>query len=195
MTTVQPGWYPDPENPTARVRWYDGAGWTETTSPAPAAETPAWQQPAVTAAAAPAAWPPAPIHTRSNTAVIIVAAVGGVFALGITSAIAIPVFLNQRAKAETAALSTVTCESLGAEAVATSQSGVVGDEIPLTSVSGLMVERDDRATLRRPQPGGQAFVLSCAGTALWQDGVTTPVVVRLDVDATLEHVVSFTWTE
>jgi len=190
MTTVQPGWYPDPANPAA-VRWYDGAGWTESTSPA----TPAWQQPAVTTVAAPAAWPPAPIHSRSNTAVIIVAAVGGLFALGIMSAIAIPVFLNQRAKAETAALSTVTCESVGAEAVATSQAGVTGDQIPLTSVSGLTLTEDARASVRRPDPGAQAFVLSCSGTALWQDGVSTPVVVELGIDSAMEHVVTFTWDE
>jgi len=187
MTTVQPGWYPDPASP-GTVRWYDGTVWTEHRTPAVAPAAPVWS-------AQPAGWPPAPAGRGSRGAIIAVCVVGGFFALSILTAIAIPVFLNQRAKAELSSLSAVTCESVGAEAVATSQAGVTGDQIPLTSVRGLVVEQDGRATMRRPDPGGQAFVLSCAGTALWQDGVTTPVVVQLDIDSTLEHVVTFTWDE
>lgn len=187
MTTAQPGWYPDPENP-AGVRWYDGTTWTEHRGPAVAAAAPAWspQQ---------AAWPPAPARSGSRGAIVAVCIVGGFFALMILAAIAIPVFLNQRAKAEVSSLSTVTCESLGAEAVATSQANVTGGQIPLASVSGLTIAQDNRATVRRPSPGAQSFVLSCSGTALWQDGVSTPLLVELDIDSAVQHVVTFTWDE
>ncbi|WP_421734886.1 DUF2510 domain-containing protein [Cellulomonas sp.] len=54
MSSITPGWYPDPD-PTAsagRQRWYDGAGWTEhvadpppTTPVAPPAATPSFAPP------------------------------------------------------------------------------------------------------------------------------------------------------
>ena len=181
MTTAAPGWYPDPENPAA-VRWYDGAGWTDHRAPAPITT----------------AWPQAtPARTRNPgvVALVVVACVfGGVILIGILAAIAIPVFLNQRAKAELADLSSVTCESIGAEAVANSQAGTAAGQIPLASVSGLTVAQDQRATLRRPT-AGHVFAMSCVGTALWQDGVSTPILIELDVDSAVQHVVTFTWQE
>ena len=39
MSSVEPGWYPDADNP-ALIRWWDGAGWTEHTQPNPAAVPP-----------------------------------------------------------------------------------------------------------------------------------------------------------
>jgi hypothetical protein len=201
VTTAAPGWYPDPENPAA-VRWYDGARWTDHRAPTP----PTQQAPATTpspwssATGAPitTAWPQAtPARTRNPgvvALVVVACVVGGVILIGILAAIAIPVFLNQRAKAELADLSSVTCESIGAEAVATSQAGTVAGEIPLASVSGLTVAQDDRATLQRPT-AGHVFVMSCAGTALWQDGVSTPILIELDVDSAVQHVVTFTGQE
>ena len=199
MTAVQPGWYADPaepgDPPLVRRHRLDGP-------PGPGTRTCTRACAAGLVAATAALCPdarrvaPAPARSGSGRAVIIaVSVVGGFFALSILAAIAIPVFLNQRALAELSALSTVTCESLGDEAVAYSQAEVTGDQIPLASVSGLTVAQDDRATVRRPTTGNQAFVMSCAGTGLWQDGVTTPVVVELSIDSAVEHVVSFTWDE
>jgi len=140
--------------------------------------------------------PPAPARSAWKVALIVVGcAFGGLFVVGLLAAIAIPVFLNQRAKAELADLTSVTCESIGAEAVARSQAEVTGTDVPLTSMSGLTVVEDRRATVLRPAPGGQALVLTCSGTALWADGVTTPVVVELDVDSAMHHAVSVTWDE
>ncbi|MFD6397643.1 DUF2510 domain-containing protein [Nocardia sp. NPDC060249] len=36
MTRRVPGWYPDPRDPTASHRWWDGARWTEALLPQPA---------------------------------------------------------------------------------------------------------------------------------------------------------------
>ena len=127
--------------------------------------------------------------------IVAVVIIGGFFLISILAAIAIPVFLDQRAKADLTGLSTVSCGSIGDEAVAYSRTQVTSDRIPLTSISGLTVVQDARATAQRPSPGSLSFVMSCAGTALWQDGVTTPVVVQLDIDSAVGHVVSFTWDE
>ncbi|MBO9555326.1 DUF2510 domain-containing protein [Cellulomonas sp.] len=209
MTAVPPGWYPDPENPTT-TRWYDGQRWTEHVGPGTQAPTPA---PAPVATAVPAgfgpaaapggfapAWgvPPAPVASRSplKVALIVVGCVvGGLFVVGILAAIAIPVFLNQRVKAELADLRTVTCESVAAEAVALSRAQVSGTDVPLTSMSDLTVTDDRRTTVQRPATGGLAPVLTCTGTALWDDGATTPAVVTLEVDSALQHQVYVDWDE
>ncbi|WP_456846301.1 hypothetical protein [Cellulomonas sp. P5_C6] len=179
------------------------AAWSQQPAPSNVA---AWsQQPTPTAVSVAtqqsptnfAAWPPEPANQGrggGRTALIIVISViAGIFVIGLLAAIAIPVFLNQRAKAELSGLSSVTCESIGAEAVATSQAGVTGDQIPLTSVSGLTMTDDRRPTMHRPSPGSSELVMSCSGTALWQDGVTTPLDVELYVDSAMTHTVSFTW--
>jgi hypothetical protein len=218
MTAVPPGWYPDPENPTT-TRWYDGQRWTEHVGPgAQAATTPptpvatqapaAFDQGAAHGTFSPAAvhgtftpvWatPPAPAPRRSPltvTLIVLGCVLGGLVVVGILAAIAIPVFLNQRVKAELADLRSVTCESVAAEAVALSQAQVSGTDVPLTSMSGLTVTDDRRATVQRPATGGLSPVLTCTGTALWEDGVTTPAVVTLDVDSALQHQVSVDWDE
>ncbi|GIG21351.1 hypothetical protein Cch01nite_20750 [Cellulomonas chitinilytica] len=201
MTAVPPGWYPDPENPTT-TRWYDGQAWTEHRGPAAPVPTP---PPAAFAAAPPGAYalawgtPPAPVargRSPLTVALIVVGCVmGGLFVVGILAAIAIPVFLNQKVKAELAELSTVTCESIAAEAVTRSQTEVTGTDVPLTSLSGLTVTDDHRANVQRPHPDGLSPVLTCTGTALWADGVTTPATVELHVDSAWQHQVSVDWDE
>jgi len=75
------GWYPDPQNPAGH-RYWDGARWTEHTAYASTASAPA---------------------NRSRTGLIIGLAVGIpvlLVVLGVVAAIAIPVFLSQREKAQ-----------------------------------------------------------------------------------------------
>jgi hypothetical protein len=54
-TTAPPGWHPDPSNPGAALRWWDGAAWTTHTHQA-AASTPVATVPRVVTVPA-AAWP------------------------------------------------------------------------------------------------------------------------------------------
>ena len=75
------GWYRDPQNP-ADQRYWDGAGWTEHTASGSVAAAPA---------------------NRSRTGLIIGLAVGIpvlLVVIGIVAAIAIPIFLSQREKAQ-----------------------------------------------------------------------------------------------
>lgn len=78
------GWYPDPQNPAAQ-RYWDGVQWTQHTAPGAAA------------AVAPAR------KTHSGLIIGIVAGVGVLVVIGILAAIAIPVFLAQREKAQDSA--------------------------------------------------------------------------------------------
>src|SRR5512143_3697605 len=75
------GWYPDPQNPAGQ-RYWDGTQWTEHVAPGAGA----------------AAVPPRKSH--SGLIIGIVAGVGVLVVVGILAAVAIPVFLSQRAKAE-----------------------------------------------------------------------------------------------
>ncbi len=218
MTAVPPGWYPDPENPST-TRWYDGHRWTEHVGPGVQVPTPPQATvattprpgftpgathgtfaPAPTSGTFTPAWtsPPAPAPRRSPltvTLIVLGCVLGGLVVLGILAAIAIPVFLNQRVKAELADLRTVTCETVATEAVALSQSQVSGTDVALTSMSDLVVTDDRRLTVRRPAPGDLSPVLTCTGTGLWEDGVSTPVVVELHVDSALQHQVAVHWDE
>ncbi len=40
VSLPKPDWHPDPWNPTAQLRWWDGAGWTGWTAPKPPDEPP-----------------------------------------------------------------------------------------------------------------------------------------------------------
>ncbi len=113
MTTPPPGWYPEG---SGLARWFDGHVWTAHRQAAPG-----WQPSVV------------PARRRSaGTIVMIVAAsvVGGIVILGILAAIAVPVFLNQRAKATVAELSTLTCKTVARQAVALSMQEATGEQIP-----------------------------------------------------------------
>jgi hypothetical protein len=58
MSTAPAGWHPDPSNPAAALRWWDGSAWTAHTHPAVAAP-PAAAQYAAPAPAAQYGAPPA----------------------------------------------------------------------------------------------------------------------------------------
>jgi Tfp pilus assembly major pilin PilA len=79
-------WYPDPAD-ARLLRYWDGARWTEHTSPAPGNGA--------------GGFPPQQRQGGTNAAIwIVLGSVGLLVIIGIVAAIAIPVFLSQRAKAE-----------------------------------------------------------------------------------------------
>lgn len=43
MSSAPPGWHPDPNNPSATLRWWDGSAWTAHTHPAVTAQPQAAQ--------------------------------------------------------------------------------------------------------------------------------------------------------
>ena len=50
MPAPEPGWLPDPEQPTTLVRYWDGVAWTDETRPTSYVVQPAGPQPPVAAA-------------------------------------------------------------------------------------------------------------------------------------------------
>lgn len=110
VDSIPPGWYADPANLAGLVRWWDGRQWTWHTHPVPRQPQPP-APPAAAAAVAPrrSVWTaPPPTHSTRRTVVIaVISTVVAVLVLLILTAIALPVFLNNRAKAE-AARTTIT---------------------------------------------------------------------------------------
>jgi hypothetical protein len=119
------GWYSDPAG-SAGERWWSGAEWSTTTRPLPQVTT-AYAPPAAAAPAAPfvGGYPPSPgptsYHfldvrspyasayvrpgrsTASNVVLAVAVGFGAFLVLCILAAIAIPTFLNQRAKSHATA--------------------------------------------------------------------------------------------
>ncbi|HEX5332995.1 MAG TPA: DUF2510 domain-containing protein [Cellulomonas sp.] len=185
MNPTQPGWYPDPQDPGA-LRWFDGQAWTDSRA---------------TASAGPSSGQPwqggqAPARPRSSgaLALIIVALVVGAFlVVGILAAIAIPVFLNQREKASLAEFSSLTCQQVASNAVALSMREATSDQVPLVGMTDAVVVEDGRTSLKVPEPGSTAFVMSCRGTGQWQDGQSSVVTVEVRVDSDRQQLLSLSW--
>ncbi len=173
MTTTQPGWYPDPQNP-ATMRWFDGTQWTEHVSPVVTMDPNA---------------PRGSSRSAGKTALIVVAIVFvTLLVLGILAAIALPVWLNQSQKEEFAtAVRTVTCEQVVDEAVELSHSNLPAGYVALADVTDVFVVADERADLQRPPTGELVLVLTCEGTARWDDGTTGTIRLALSVDSAGRH--------
>ena len=128
-------------------------------------------------------------------ALIAVAAVGvGLVVLGILAAIAIPVFLNQRNAAQVAELSSVTCADLAATVTLDSVAAPTEDGPYLVEVKGVELVDDARGSVEKPQPGAEAFVMTCVGTAVWDDMLEEPVQIDLFVDSAMEQVYYLGWS-
>lgn len=177
MSTPPAGWYPDPADPRA-VRWFDGQQWQGAQQ---------WQ-----------GGPPPKKRMGSGKLALIIAGsiVGTLVIVGILAAIAIPVFLNQRAKADVTALKSLTCAEVASQTVAKSKLESSADEIPLVAVSDVSLTEDHRAGLKAPAVGkAKALVMVCSGTGTWQDKVTTPVTMSVYLTSDHKKVLTFDWTE
>lgn len=194
MDPARPGWYADPEHP-ATLRWFDGVGWTDhrTATPVmpPEATTP-WPDPAPWTAAPGGPSSGTPRQARGRRLLLAVRIAVGLVLVGVLVAAAVPAIRNVRA---IDALDALSCKDVVAEAVAFSAQEATDDLIALVAVSDVELLADGRATLRRPAEDRRSFVMSCTGTGLWADDVTTPVTLTLSLDHDLEHQVAIEWEE
>lgn len=76
--------------------------------------------------------------------------------------------------------SAATCEDLADEAVLISQEG--GDLLSIVEVSELAIGEDHRTDYDVPSGTDESLVLSCTGTAAWEDGSSDPVLLELTLD-------------
>ncbi len=155
---TSPGWYPDPHDPRL-VRWFDGEQWTGHAAPA---------------------LPPKKKLSGGVLAIVVVAVVVlGVVAAGVLAAVAVPVFLAQRERAELSIVSSYTCDDVERFAVDAYGSG--GD-INLVSLDSILLD-DARPIAGLPDEGDDdVFVMSCTGLAVYDDGVKMGAVADLYVD-------------
>ena len=166
-----PGWYPDPQSPSS-LRWFDGESWTDGRAPAR---------------------PGLPLGPRKNSHValiVICCVLGSLLVLGVLAAMAIPVFLNQRAKATDAGTSSVTCAQVVDRAVTLSKQTVTGGQVALVGVADPVVVRDARPVRTVPPAGEQTFVMSCRGMATWADGQEYEVTIDVNLTSDRTQVLS-----
>lgn len=125
--------------------------------------------------------------------IVAASVIGAIVVLGIVAAIAVPVFLNQRAKATVAGLSTLTCETVAQQAVALSMREATGDQVPLVGLTGSTLVEDDRAGLTVPTAGHESLVMSCWGNGTWKDGRTSTVTVDVYLDSNRKRLLDLSW--
>ena len=134
------GWHPQAA-PTGYPQNPSGPGWQ--------GNGPQWEAPS------------APRKSTTKVVLIVLAAVvAGTGLVGILAAIALPVFLDQRAKAAAAdlGLDAVTCEQVATYAVQASASGKAQDAGPLAAMTDVSLAQDNRASVRLPSAGRRAVV-------------------------------------
>lgn len=133
-----------------------------------------------------------PRRARGRGLLLAVRVVVGLVLVGVLVAAAVPAI---RSYVAIDALDALSCKDVVAEAIATSAQEATGDRIALVAVRDVELLADGRATLRRPGEDRRSFVVSCTGSGLWADDVTTPVTLTLSVDHALERQVAIEWEE
>ncbi|MPQ99848.1 DUF2510 domain-containing protein [Modestobacter sp. I12A-02628] len=88
-TSAAPGWYPDPDGAPGLVRWFDGAAWSDVTTPAGPGVALAGDQHAWTPPQHPG-WEQAPPASRSRRVPVVV----GLSVLGLVLAVVLAVVLS-----------------------------------------------------------------------------------------------------
>jgi len=178
MSEVRPGWYPDPQQ-AGWLRWFDGEQWSAHVQPMPAGALPTQ---------------PYAARRRAMSARAIVGLVLGAWfalaALGIVvTEVALPAFLDRQ---ERALVSALTCADATQDAVDISKDE---DEIPLVRIDDVALVEDRRDGFHLPEGSDEVLVLTCSGTATWQDGYTADATVELYLDKELTHIVAMDWED
>ncbi|WP_028045400.1 DUF2510 domain-containing protein [Cellulomonas sp. URHE0023] len=175
MNDAEAGWYPDPKDPSG-VRWFDGRFWTEHHGP-----TPTWQTP-----------PSTPEPASSRPRVLVAAGItAGVLVLGLLVAAAVPVYREEHQRARLSALAATTCDDVADEAVSLALTEKQLE--PLEAVTSAAVARDGRDDVQIPDPGAEAFVMSCSGIGTRLDGSSAPLTIDLYIDHEHTHLLWYTW--
>lgn len=179
MSDVRPGWYPDPQQ-AGWLRWFDGEGWTPHTQPMPSGAMPT---------APYGSGPRRRMPTGLVVGIVLSCCVVALVLVGVAAAIAVPAFQRQQEKAEVAS---ITCDDAVEDLIDVSKDE---DEIPVVRMDSVTLVDDRRGEFRRPSGTEEVLVLTCAGSATWQDGFVADATVELYLDREMTHLVSIDWDE
>ena len=193
---VQPDGAPVPGLPAAAAGYGPAAGptaspWDTASSQQPFGQQPYAQQPFGQQQYTQLPYGFTPIYTPTSHAgrsavIIVLTVVGGLIAVGILAAIAIPVCLNQRNDAAVAGLDYLSCDGIAADAVTFSSDGTDPDATPLVDITEVELVEDMRDTARVPSGAAEEIVLNCRGVAQWSDGLVQPIRLWATIDSEIE---------
>lgn len=133
------------------------------------------------------------MSTGAKVLIVLASIVVGLVLLGIIAAVAIPVFLSQRSASQAAGLSAVTCEALAGQVATDSAASPTDDGHWVVEVTAVRLIEDARTGVTKPAAGAEEFVMSCLGTAVWDDDLEEPVQIDLFVDSEMERVYYLSW--
>jgi hypothetical protein len=117
---------------------------------------------------------------------------GGMVAVMIAAAVAIPVYLNaRRSDPGFGGLGDVNCVQAGLDAVRFTEDIALPGEPLLVQVHSTEVFVDHRGDVEPPEPGGYELVLTCSGLAEWDDGSSGPILLDVGLEHPAELVISY----